>query len=83
MANDAQDISGLVASIVVNLLDYPEDLSVSASDEEDGSIYVEIHVNEEDAGHVIGRQGRIIKAIRTLARAASKDGRPVEVEIVD
>ena len=42
-----------------------------ARETEDGSIFVEVRVNEEDAGKVIGRQGRVIKAIRTLARAAA------------
>ena len=41
-------------------------------------------MNEEDAGKVIGRQGRVIKSIRTLARAAaSRNDMRVEVEILD
>ena len=41
-------------------------------------------MNEEDAGKVIGRQGRVIKAIRTLARAAaSRTNTHVEVELLD
>ena len=45
---------------------------------------VEISVADEDAGKVIGRQGRVIKAIRTLCRAAgSRNGAAVEVEIID
>ena len=55
-----------------------------ASDAEVGSILVELHVNEEDAGKVIGRQGRVIKAIRTLARAAAScTNTHVEVELID
>ena len=51
---------------------------------EDGGVLVEVRVHEEDAGKVIGRQGRVIKAIRTLARAvASRTGTPVEVELID
>ena len=51
---------------------------------EDGSVVVEIRVAEGDAGKVIGRQGRVIKAIRTLARAAaSRTGKLVEVELID
>ena len=44
---------------------------IQASETEDGGILVEVRVHEEDAGKVIGRQGRVIKAIRTLARAAA------------
>ena len=41
-------------------------------------------LNEEDAGKIIGRQGRVIKAIRTLARAAaSRADIPVDVELVE
>ena len=45
---------------------------------------VEISVNPDDAGKVIGRQGRVIKAVRTLARAAaSTEDVAVEVELID
>ena len=41
-------------------------------------------MNEADAGKVIGRQGRIIKAVRTIARAAaSQENAHVEVELID
>ena len=66
------------------LVDNEEDLDIQGSESEEGSILVEIRVNEEDAGKIIGRQGRVIKAIRTLARAAaSRADIPVDVEIVD
>jgi len=46
---------------------------------------IEIRVDADDVGKVIGRQGRIIKAIRTLARASSSyvGGPRIEVEVVD
>ena len=45
---------------------------------------VEIRVAADDAGKVIGRQGRVIKSIRTLARAAAlKSGKLVDVELID
>ena len=84
MAEQTEDTVGLVESVVRPLIDFPDDLEISASDAEDGSILVEMRVNEEDAGKVIGRQGRVIKAIRTLARAAaSRTGAHVEVELLD
>ena len=84
MAEQTEDIVGLVESVVRPLVDFPDDLDISASDAEDGSILVEMRVNEEDAGKVIGRQGRVIKAIRTLARAAaSRTGAHVQVELLD
>ena len=83
MADLTEDIVGLVDSIVRPIVDNPEDLELTSSVEGD-EILVEVRVNEEDAGKVIGRQGRVIKAIRTLARAAAvRGGMHVEVELVD
>ena len=84
MADFREDIAVLVETLVVPLVDYPEEVSITSSDMGEGTILVEISVAEEDAGKVIGRQGRVIKAIRTLCRAAgSRNGAAVEVEILD
>ena len=83
MADQSQDLTGLVECVVRPLVDHEEDLEITSHVEE-GSTIIEISVNEEDAGKVIGRQGRVIKSIRTLARAAaSRNGMQVEVEILD
>ena len=84
MSEQTENIVGLVEAIVLPLIEFPDDLEISASEDEDGSILVEMRVNEEDAGKVIGRQGRIIKSIRTLARAAAaRSGAQVDVERLD
>lgn len=84
MSEQTEDIVGLVESVVRPLIEFEEDLEITASDSEDGAILIEMRVNEEDAGKVIGRQGRVIKAIRTLARAAaSRTNTHVEVELLD
>ena len=84
MAELSQDLSGLVESIVRPLVDHEDELVVTSRVDESGSTLIEIEVNEEDAGKVIGRQGRVIKSVRTLARAAaSRNGMHVEVEIID
>ena len=84
MSEQTEDIVGLVESVVRPLIDFGDDLEVVASEAQDGTVLVEMRVNEEDAGKVIGRQGRVIKAIRTLARAAaSRTGTHVEVELLD
>ena len=70
--------------LYVRLSRFEDDLEITASNAEDGTILVEVRVHEEDAGKVIGRQGRVIKAIRTLARAAaSRTNTHVEVELLD
>ncbi len=84
MADLTEDLAGLVDSIVRPLVDEPDALEVASVEAEDGGMVIEIRVAEGDAGKVIGRQGRVIKAIRTLARAAaSRTGTPVEVELID
>ena len=84
MATQTEDIAGLVQSVIRPLIDHEDDLVIDARETEDGSIFVEVRVNEEDAGKVIGRQGRVIKAIRTLSRAAgSRHDLRIEVELID
>ena len=84
MAEFREDIANLVEALVVPLVDDPDTVEITSTDTEEGALLVEISVADEDAGKVIGRQGRVIKAIRTLCRAAgSRNGAAVEVEIID
>jgi predicted RNA-binding protein YlqC (UPF0109 family) len=64
------------------LVDDPEAVRVERTDAEDGGVVLRLHVAQGDVGKVIGRQGRIAKALRTVARASgAADGRRVHVEI--
>lgn len=84
MADLTEDLAGLTDAIVRPLIDEPDALDITAAETEDGNIMVEIRVAADDAGKVIGRQGRVIKSICTLARAAaSKSGKLVDVELID
>ncbi len=65
MSDPTKDIAGLVECIVKPLVEYPDEVVVTSQEEDSGTAYVEIHVNDEDTGKVIGRQGRVIKSIRT------------------
>ena len=60
----------LVKYIACNLVDDPEGVKVEMREEEDAYV-IELQVAEGDMGKVIGKQGRIAKAIRTLVKAAS------------
>jgi predicted RNA-binding protein YlqC (UPF0109 family) len=82
-ATDVQ-IEQLVRDIVIALVDEPDSVQVT-SFIDGSSLAIEVRVAACDTGKVIGRQGRIIKSLRTLARAASSymDGRHIEVEIID
>ena len=72
----------LVEVIAKALVDNPDEVVVT--EKENGrNITVELHVAPSDMGKVIGKQGRIAKAIRSVVKAASsKDNRKVDVEIV-
>ena len=73
----------LLETIVKPLVQYPDEVNVTLIDREDSQL-LELRVNPSDMGKVIGRQGRIAKAIRTVMRAASgKDGKKVIVDIVE
>ena len=72
----------LVKYIAASLVDKPEAVDVREVENED-SITIELRVDPDDMGKVIGKQGRIAKAIRTVVKAASvKADKPVFVEII-
>ena len=72
----------LVKYIASSLVDKPEAVDVREVENED-NIVIELRVDPEDMGKVIGKQGRIAKAIRTVVKAASaKSPKPVFVEII-
>ena len=74
----------LVEFLVRALVDDPEAVRVEELDE-NGDIVIEVHVAGDDLGRVIGRDGRVANAIRTLAKAAATaqgEGR-VMVEIIE
>ena len=74
----------LIATIARGLVDDKEAVSVTADPaDEEGNVVYHLHVGAEDMGRVIGKQGRIAKAIRTVVRAASvKRAKKFLVEIV-
>ena len=72
----------LVKYIAASLVDKPEAIDVREVEAED-SITIELRVDPDDMGKVIGKQGRIAKAVRTVVKAASaKSSKPVFVEII-
>lgn len=72
----------LLETIAKSLVDYPDEVSVNEIDEENALI-LELRVAKDDMGKVIGKQGRIAKAIRTVVKAAAiKENIRVVVEIV-
>jgi predicted RNA-binding protein YlqC (UPF0109 family) len=73
----------LLAYLARELVDSPDAVRVE-EEERDGALVLVLHVAPDDVGKVIGRQGRIARALRTLVRASAvRDGRRVLVEIAD
>ena len=75
-------MKALIETIVLPLVDYPEDVVVAEKEEEHKIIY-HLTVNQEDVGKVIGKNGRIAKAIRTVVyAAASNTGKRIYLDIM-
>ncbi len=73
----------LLVSIAAGLVQNPEAVSVTVDEaNEEGIVVYHLHVAEGDMGRVIGKQGRIAKAIRTVMRAAAnRNNTQIAVEI--
>ncbi|SIQ74809.1 KH domain-containing protein [Peribacillus simplex] len=74
-------MKALIETIVSALVDYPEEVIVSSKEESDRIVYT-LSVHKEDMGKVIGKQGRVAKAIRTVVYAAgSSQQKKIYLEI--
>lgn len=72
----------LIEYIVKALVDKPDQVQISETQGESVTV-IEVRVADDDAGKVIGREGRIANALRTLAKAAgARDKKKVTVEIM-
>jgi len=76
-------VKELLEVLAQALVDKPEEVNVSVVEGE-RSVILQLHVAPEDVGKVIGKQGRIAKALRTVVKAAAvKEGKKAIVEIID
>ena len=73
----------LLISIASGLVNEPDQVTVKVDDiNEEGVVVYHLHVAQDDMGRVIGKQGRIAKAIRTVMRAtANRSDTKISVEI--
>lgn len=72
----------LVKNIVTPLVLHPEDVLVKTLADDGSDLAIQILVNQEDLGRVIGKGGKIASAIRTIVYAgASKEGKRVKIDI--
>ena len=76
-------VKELLETLAQALVDKPEEVNVSVVEGEK-SIILQLHVAQDDVGKVIGKEGRIAKALRTVIKAAAvKNGKKAMVEIID
>ncbi len=74
-------LAAALEHLVKGIVDHPDEVQVVTKDSPRGEV-LEVHVNPEDLGRVIGRNGRTAKALRTLVGALA-DGKRVRVDVVD
>jgi predicted RNA-binding protein YlqC (UPF0109 family) len=75
-------LAELLEYLARELVDDPDAVRVEREEDEEGSLVLVLHVAEDDVGKVIGRQGRIARALRTVVRASgAREGRRVLLEI--
>ena len=77
-------VEKVVNYVVGNIVDNPDEVEVEVVDDGDDAVVAEVRTAKSDMGRVIGRRGRVAKAIRTVARAAGdEEGLDVQVEFLD
>jgi uncharacterized protein len=77
-------VKELLEYLARGLVDRPDEVRVTEVREDDGTVVLELSVNQDDYGSVIGRGGRTASALRTVLKAtAVKDQRRVFLDIVD
>jgi predicted RNA-binding protein YlqC (UPF0109 family) len=77
-------VEDLLEYLARALVDKPEEVSVESFEEDDGTVVLELHVAEDEAGKVIGRGGRTVAALRAVMKAASvRHGHRVLVDVFD
>jgi len=76
-------VKDLVLVLTKALVDDPASVTVEEVKSPDGELIYEVRVAQDDMGKVIGKQGRIVKAVRTVVKASAvRQGKRVSVEIV-
>ena len=85
MADDDESVLGeLLEDLARALVDHPDAVKVDEIEEDDGTIVLELSVDEGDYGQIIGRGGRTASALRTVVKAVgSRENRRVLVDIVE
>jgi uncharacterized protein len=74
----------LIEYVAPWLVEHPDAVEIEEIENERGTIVIEVTVHPDDVGKIIGKRGRIIRSLRTLAKASGqRDGESITVEVVD
>ncbi len=77
-------VERVIRYVVTQIVDHPDEVDLTLVEEGPEDVVVEVRTVKSDMGRVIGRRGRVARAIRTLARAAGdEEGLHAGVEFVD
>jgi len=77
-------IEDAVRTIVESLVTNPKDVEITTEDLEDSKVRINIKVNPDDRGRVIGRQGKTINALRTVIKAAAiKTNQKINIKVLE
>ena len=72
----------LIEHLLKSITDHPDDVTVAATEDDQGNVTLTASVHPEDMGRVIGKEGRIINAIRTLVKVkALKQGKRLQINL--
>ena len=74
----------LVEYVAPWLVEHADAIEIEEVENERGTIVIEVTVHPDDVGKIIGKRGRIIRSLRTLAKASGqREGESITVEVVD
>lgn len=84
MSETGTIVKNVVEYIVSQIVEDPKSVKVDISDSDDESVSIEVRTSPDDMGRVIGKRGRVARAIRTVAQAAAdEEGLQSSVEFID
>lgn len=77
-------VKNVVEYIVSQIVEDPKSVKVDIADSDNGNVSIEVRTSPDDMGRVIGKRGRVARAIRTVAQAAAdEEGLQSSVEFID
>jgi predicted RNA-binding protein YlqC (UPF0109 family) len=77
-------VKNVVEYIVSQIVEDPKSVKVNIADSDDENVSIEVRTSPDDMGRVIGKRGRVARAIRTVAQAAAdEEGLQSSVEFID